>query len=267
VKKIALVVVSAFCLLIFAACGNEDGPGMIPAAHREAYALLLEMNDAVAGVTSLAASVEVDFSVTGNSDPIQVSMYSTIQQIIRDESEIELARISIIDMGRHGVMNSRAFFINGYLYQDVIGTLFRTPMSADRVREMISIEAGAPLTFPIEAITTSLIVVQDSGNRQITFTLNGEMINDMLSDMVGDMVSGLDIGGAAISFGDVSYTVVLGEDNLAVSQRTVFDMYIDFDEERFSARYDMRLTDIFYDELMHITFPSNLHEFPLLLFD
>ena len=266
-KKVALIVVLALCLLIFAACADENAPGVIPVAHREAYALLLEMNDAVSGVTSLAASVEVDFTVTGSGDPIRVNMHSTIQQIIRSENEIELARISIIDMGRHGVMNSRAFFVDGYLYQDVLGTLFRTPMSSERVREMISIEAGAPLTFPIEAITTSLAVVQAGGNRQITFTLNGEMINDMLSEMVGDMVSSLDIGGATISFGDVNYTVVLGEDNLAISQRTVFDMNIDFGEENFSARYDMRLTDIFYDELMHITFPGNLHEFPLLLFD
>ena len=266
-KKSTLIFTIFFALLVLTACNEDNAPGAIPVAHREAYALLLDMNDAVAGVTSLAASVEVDFTVTGRGDPIRVNMYSTIQQIIHSEDQIELARVSIIDMGRHGVMNSRAFFVDGYLYQDVIGTQFRTPMPVEQVREMISIEAGAPLTFPIEAITTSLTVVQDNGNRQITFTLDGGMINEMLSDMVGDMVSGLDIGGAALSFGDVNYTVVLGEDNLAISQRTVFDMNIEFEDETFAARYDMRLTDISYDELRHITFPSNLHEFPVLLFD
>jgi hypothetical protein len=228
----------------------------------EAFDLYMRMNAASQNITSIEAKVNANISMEMMGEKVDMRMLMDVKQIIRSETDIEMAMLMTIDMGEEfgGAMEATVFFKDGYLYQEMLGMKMRMPLSIEDLMDMAGIDTGANLLFAKEAIINSS--VRDvAGGKELNFSLKGDALADVLDNMVGGMLEGMGLSGMQITFGDVQYSIIVGSDDLPKEERIIFSMEMSFMGETVIAGYDMHFTDISYNSVTSIDFPSDLGDY------
>jgi len=250
-KILAAILTLSLCLIALTACGSQD-----------AFDLYRNMNNAMSDLSSVQANVDARVSMEIDSEQIDVRMLMEIEQVMHDETNIELAMVMTTDMGAFGSMTMNMYYRDGYLYQDmmdIMGMRIRSPLPMDEMLEDMAM-GGAALLFERGDIR-ELSIREVDANRELSFILDGDALSDALSDVMGDMMESMGISGMNMTFGDVDYTVLIGADYLPIEEHLVFTVEISFMGETINASYDMRITYVAFNTLTEINFPADLDEY------
>ena len=301
-KKIALILALALCVLMFTACvpnvqqqepepePEAVTPVTLPATldpepdeedeaepedeYEEAEPETMYSSDddkAYALILAMAAALEDITSIEMSVDAyieIDVMGEFMAMAMMMDVQQI-INSPTDIEMAMQMTIDMGEFGTMESSMYLVGGYLYQDAMDM-QFRMPVSLEdmlamadVGSSFEFPRESISDSLITPMGN-NTQVEFMLDGTMLEDMLMHLVSDMMEGMGLDGVTFTFGDVYYKVIIGPDNLSIEEQVVFDMEMNFMGETMFAHMDMSSFDIVYNTLTHIDFPANLADFPLL---
>ena len=256
-KLVSVLSVLLMCALLLTSC-----------AQKEAYDLYVEMNEAMLSVKSSDVTADVIVKMGTSEGDIDISMKMDMQQIARSETDIDLKMDMIMDLGEVGAeigmpqMQMNMYFTGGWMYYDMMGQKIKMQIDLENAMEMVSFAdvSAMSIDFEKEAVTNSSVKAVGE-NKELSFTLNGDMLGDMLNQMAGEMMQGLGMGeNVSISFGDVTYTAVIGKDSLPKEEHMIFSIDMEFmvegKSEAATAEYDMKMTNNAFNSIEAIDFPS-----------
>jgi len=253
-KKLALVLaIVLMCSLVLAGC-----------SQKEAYDLYMDMNEAMLGVTSSDVSADVNMKMTAAGESFDISMKMDIQQITRSETDIDMKMDITMGLGELGAMMGmeeivmNMYFTDGNMYYDMMGQKMKIAMDLESAMEMMGVgDVGAmSIDFDKESIAESS-VKSVGDDKELSFVLRGEMLSNVIDQMVGSMMQNMGLGDdMQISFGDVSYTALIGKDSLPKTEHMVFSMNMDIMGESATADYDMFMTNHSFNSIDVIEFPD-----------
>ena len=231
----------------------------------EAYSLYQAMNEAVVDVTSIVANSQADMVMTIAGETFTISSASEVQQIIRSETEFDMAMFTSMDMSAFGMgaMETTMYYRDGWLYMDLGGTGMKFPLPIDALAQfgMETDVLGIP-EFTSDAIVVSGVEEVGNNNR-LHFTLSGAALSELMDDTMGDImnlmgVAGLDMD---ITYGDMSFVVYLDESNLPIEQHVMFSIEMTAEGEIVSMSADISMSDVVFNTLTSINFPPYLDNY------
>jgi len=256
-KKFTLILIVAL-LVACTACSPKPAPKPV----ENAYDLYTAMNTAMKNVTSMQAKADVKMNMQSEGENADMNMFMDIKQILRSETDLEMALLMSIDMGElGGLMDAKIYYKDGYLYQEIMGMKVKMRMALEEAMAAVNMDAISSLNFEKDAISQSEVKNVDGG-KELSFTLKGDALNDTLTEMVNAMIGSLDSDvDMKLTFGDVSYTLLLGSDNFPKKQHIVYSMDMEVDGEKTSISYDMYMTDLSYNTIKAIEYPADLDDY------
>ncbi|MCI8589263.1 MAG: hypothetical protein HFE77_00885 [Clostridiales bacterium] len=248
-KHGAFILAIISCLFVFASCGERA----------DAYRLYSDMNQAMENVTSLEGAMDADMRLSVSGESIDLQLETKITAISRPEDQLDLAMTMKIAMAQLGSFNTNLYVKDGYIYQDVMGMKTKSAMETETADDLTDTYDSAVLDFAKDAIIESSVKPAEGG-KELSFTLDGEKLNDSLSKLTDSFTAqlGNDIG---ITFSDVVYTAVVGKDNLPVTQKLTFSCHLTIEGERATADYSMTMHDFSYNNITEIEYPADLDSY------
>jgi len=279
-KKLILLLVSAILLLSFTAgCGVgaggdsyrdnsaqpqqniENEPVPTAAEPIDAFALYTSMNSAFEDTTSMQAVLNMQMEMETQGETMTVSMSMGMQQIIRSETDIDMAMDMNVDMGEQGQTDMAIFYRDGWLYMDLMGMQIKTAVPIEDLDDYANTDMFAMIEFAKDAIIDTN-VAREGRNTRLEFSLRGEALSETLNRMAGNLLGDtLDSFGASVSYGDVTVSALIDPDELPIEIIMVFSVEIELNGEVSSARYNITIGDLAFNTLTEIDFPSDLDSY------
>ena len=179
---------------------------------------------------------------------------------MHSETDIEMAMTMSMDMGELGEQAVTAYYKDGWIYEEVMGMKIKMQLPIEEALKMANSDAFTALMFDESAVSYSS-VKDIGGGKEFDFTLKGNMLSDLMSEVMGSMLDALGGEDMDITFGDMTYTVVLGSDNLPKNMHMVFSMDMQMAGESASASYDMNMTNLAYNNVSAIDAPADIDDY------
>ena len=248
-KKLLILMLTVVVTVSLTACTG---------AQKEAYDLYLDMNKAMEGITSVEMEVDSNISMDIQGQAVDMKLTGTAREIIRSQTDIDMEMV--MDMTFMGqAMTSTSYFKDGYLYQEVAGMKQKSAMDLEQATAMGN--AMQSMQFEKDAVLTSSVTDVDD-DKELAFTLSGDKVTEIMNAMVGSTLDSLGAGDVAMEVGDLTYSVIIGKDNLAKSADIAFTMTMEVEGETVGMEYQITQVMTAYDTLTEISFPADLADYP-----
>jgi len=251
-KRLGTLLLAVVCsLFVFVSC-NEQA---------DAYELYLDMNKAMENITSMKVAMDgkMQMSVSGNNLDLHMKADETV--IEHAEGQIDMAVTMEADMAQLGSVNTSLYVKDGYIYEDIMGIKMKIKADETAVSEISDVCESALLDFAKDIVIDSSVTKTDNG-KELRFTLNGEKMTDALANTMKALTSSLG-DNISYSFGDVTYTALVGEDFLPTRIDLSFSCDLTIEGEQASASYTLTTTDIDYN-VTQIEYPADLDSYQLI---
>ena len=253
-KKLTLVLsVLLVCALLLTSCAQQ----------KDAYDLYIEMTEAMQDVKSADASADIDMKMIISGEEFDIGIKMDMQQVVRSETDIELKADMTIDLGSIGALigmkeiSMHMYFVDGFMYYDMLGQKIKMDIDIEEAVEMLNAADFSASSFKFEkdAISSSEVKTV-GGDKEISFVLKGEVLNEMLDNFLAPLMQNMGMGDIAINFGDVSYNALIGKDSLPKEEHMIFAVEIEVMGESATAEYDMTIINKAFDSIDSIEFPN-----------
>lgn len=243
-KKLALVLAILMAVLPLASCGDNV----------TAYEAYVKMSDAMGAVSSMEGTIDATVSMTSAGVSYEIGVSGTTKEVIRSDTDMDMEMT--MDMTMLGETFSVAtYYKEGYMYQDLSGMKYKLHMDIeDAVNQM----GVTDLEFTEDIVKESSVTDVDGG-KELSFTLDGTAMTDILSEIVASLTGALGADGT-MTFGDVTYNIVVDKDYIERSCEIIFSISMEIDGETVDMSYDMRM-DISSVNNTTITFPDDLDSY------
>ncbi len=176
---------------------------------QSAYALYVKANEALEAADSLRMNVKTTMTmeVDGMSETIMIA--ADAEQVFKSPTEIDMKMNMTMDfMGES--METLMYYKDGMSYMEMYGMKVKQPMDVEEASQQASTDT---IAFSEEAIKQQS-VNEVSGNREITFTLDGAALSGEMLDQMNSIDSDT-AATAGAAFGDIELKVIIdSSDNM-----------------------------------------------------
>lgn len=178
------------CLMLFAvtACNNNSGgdDGGTTEPERTAYEIYTEANERITEAGSAHMKMDMSMNASYGEETLEIAIDSDVKQIIHSETDVELEMAMNMSMMGQEIPTT-AFYKDGVYYIEAQGIKQKMEMPVDEALKQSNTEL---VSFPDSAIKDQSVESTSNGSK-LSFTLDGQAMNDMISGMTDDLTAAL----------------------------------------------------------------------------
>ena len=255
-KHISVLTALALILtLLFCGCSGSE-------SAKDAFTLYTNMNAAMEKVTSIEMDSTVKMEMSYGEESFSFDITGTAQQIIQSETDIDMIMemsMDMKDLGLSGAVTIYSYYLDGYMYQDVMGFRSKTKADIETAMEQSGLNM---FDFDSTAIIESSIADVDGG-KELSFKLDGTKLTNMIEPLVESQLAGMGLAGeSSVEIGDVSYSVVVGKDSLPLRQLANIAIKMTVEDETVDMKMDMNIVYTGFNSVESLDFPEDLADYP-----
>ncbi len=173
-----------------------------PAAGESAYDIYMKAAEALREVDSLRMNMTMEMGM-GDDETETFSFSAYTEQVFISETEIDMKMDMTIELMGES-MNTLMYYKDGMAYMEMYDMKVKQPMDVDEAMQQGNVET---IDFN-EDVILSQSMNEVSGNKEITFVLDGVALSDeLLKQMNG--VDSQTAGAGSVTFDDMEMEVVI----------------------------------------------------------
>ena len=250
-KKLSAVLLAMLLVLSMAACDS--------APKQDAFDIYEQVIAKNAEITSLEATMTAAINMVSASDPenpMDLTMEGSVQQVIRTETDFDLAVEATLGMMGQSV-GMKMYFKDGYMYQDMMGMKMKTAAPIEEMMEQMSMLDVNNFKFSREDVKEMSTAKVEDGT-EIKLTFDGERMNTLITELLDEAGMADLLGSTSMTISDIQYTMVVDADMNAKVMHIVFDATVAAEGEVVTMSADITLEISAMNTLEAVEFPADL---------
>lgn len=249
-KKILTLTLTLAMIISMAACSKDK-------KELEAYDYYLQVSEKMNSAKSLEMNLDAKVKIEVEGETIDMLMSGTTKQVMNSETDMEMEMdLEINMMGQ--AMSTKSYFKDGYMYMDSFGMKIKTPMDMEEAAAQANIMED--VKFAKEAVKDSKVEKTDDAVN-VTFTIDGKVMQDMVETMMQSMLGSLGGEEAKIEIGDMTISYVISGDGVPKNMKIIYPMSLEVEGETMKMDYDMDMEIVSVDSIEKIDFPADLDSY------
>ena len=253
-KRAISLIISAVLLLSLVGCSSTE---------EKIYKKYQAMQTKLSEATSVDTDVKMDIKLYTEDENIDIKTSGNMKQLIHSEDSIDMImNMAVESSAFEGTQDLAIYYVDGVMYQEMMGMKLAINMDLETANESMG-QSNLP-TINLDAIKNAASEKVDGGTK-ISVDIDGSLMQEALSKQIESAMSMLgSLDGVEIKFGDVTYSAVIGKNNLPISEHMVYTVEMTADGEKIKADYD---TDIQYKSINSFTsldLPNDLDTYELI---
>lgn len=226
-------------------------------AQTDAYALYNEMNQAVSKAQAMECDYTMAMEMRMMGESISMTIDGSLEQLIKSGTDAEMAMTMNMRLPASlggGAQSATVYFVDGYMYQEQLGERYKIKMDVSQVMEQAGLEM-MDSEFSLEDFTT-MEAAPAEGGTLITAVISSEKINQLVNTIMAGQASTMGVSDMKMTLGEISYTILVGDNKLPVRQTMQITMEMELLGETVEVSVDMVMDYVGFNHFWAIAYPD-----------
>lgn len=225
----------------------------VSAASKDAYTLYQNAAEKLNNVTSVEMKMKLTMETSLVETPIKTT--ATVRMLHPsdpDKMEMEM-QMAYDELG----MKVAVYYKDGYFYQNIAGEKSKTKMDFKKAMEMSN---SMDMDIEKDAVRDGTVEVVEGG-KLVKFKMSGEQMSSMMDSTFSAMFAATELGDMKVTIGDMSYSMLIGDDGMIDSYKMNYDTSFASKELNMSAKYKTDVKIVSVNQFVRIAYPSDLDQY------